>query len=667
MTQREGMPNLLTEPMALTKQADERLRQHWEAGAQVRHAEVVEEADAGAAGRLPEPGHRRRQPTDLGCVAVLLVFLYGLWAIFAAARREGDLAKLTHGFDWKGDICGVDAGVQDKPLLFWCAPGSGTAQQGSLLDGICVDRCPTGAETSSWCPGAARSYDRLGRAHGGRQEVVIGTVRNLTQRADYTTTEALGYCFPKQDLAMMGRIMQETHVSTLSRQVFLACQGAIEGWRFLLAVAAACVVLGYAFLAVLWLCFAKLLYGLVVACHAVLLGGCYAAIRAGLDDEQNFFANYFDPPAARSCAWSCAAVAGIAWALLSLFCCYNRNAIGITIDSVRLTCEVIAKIPTMLLQPFLHSLALVGTALLLLYGLAWVLSTGKVVPDDAPLQEGGLQVQGLQRSIQFTGWQWGCIAYWLFGVVWICETLNALGKFAISHAVVILACFNTTEWFPMLHGYAAGLLFHAGTLALGGFAVSCLKIIVVLLSFIVRQASDDSGVQGMVTRVACCCCLSCVACIERVLTMVNDLIYTDVALRAVGYGEAARHVVRIASSNAGTYVAIKGSAEAVRMLGVATIGGVGTFLSYQVLSSTAIHRQLDSVFANSSSMLATSSVLGTTLAAGVVCCFIATAFMTVFYQTTHTLMYCKLLGVAPAGAHDEEAPPPSSRQVRGKA
>lgn len=40
--------------------------------------------------------------------------------------------------------------------------------------------------------------------------------------------------------------------------------------------------------------------------------------------------------------------------------------------------------------------------------------------------------------------------------------------------------------------------------------------------------------QGAVAQVLCCCCLCTVVCIERVLNMVNDLVYTDVALRSCG-------------------------------------------------------------------------------------------------------------------------------------
>lgn len=195
----------------------------------------------------------------------------------------------------------------------------------------------------------------------------------------------------------------------------------------------------------------------------------------------------------------------------------------------------------------------------------------------------------------------------------------------------------------MINGYFVGLCFHLGTIALGGFIIGCLKILAAFLSFILSQTRDKEGLQGAVAQVLCCCCLCTVMCIERVLSLVNDLVYTDVALRSCGYLEAVDNVVRVAASNPLTYMAIKASAVVMRVVGVSILGGCGTFISYQVLSSSELHRQLDMVFENASTMLVTSNILGTTIAAALVCFYVALAFMMVFYQTTYSLMYCMLL------------------------
>jgi hypothetical protein len=279
------------------------------------------------------------------------------------------------------------------------------------------------------------------------------------------------------------------------------------------------------------------------------------------------------------------------------------------------------------------------------------------------VQKGGIEIAGLQRTIEFSPTQWAHVLYWVFGTVWIFETVNALGQFAISHAVVMFACFDKRECFPLFHGYCVGLTYHLGTLAFGGFIIGCLKVVAALFAYLAKQADDEDGCRSYVARMMCCCCAYCAGCIEQMVSMVNDLVYTDVALRASYYMKAAGNVVQVAASNPATYAAIKGSATAIRVLGVTTIGSAGTFLSYQVLASSTFHRQLDKVFEGASSMLSTSSIIGTTVASGLICFYVATAFMMVFYQTAYTLMYCMLIGaVRPstsASDSDEEKGSPS--------
>jgi len=137
----------------------------------------------------------------------------------------------------------------------------------------------------------------------------------------------------------------------------------------------------------------------------------------------------------------------------------------------------------------------------------------------------------------------------------------------------------------MLQGYISGVFFHAGTFAFGGFVLGCLKIFAAMMALLARQTRDESGAPSFVVRILCCCCAGCTECIEQMLSMVNDLVYTDIALRGSGYVEAAQNVVQIVASSPVVYAAIKGSATFVRVLGVTIIGGGGTYLSYQVLSS----------------------------------------------------------------------------------
>ncbi|CAK9087036.1 unnamed protein product [Durusdinium trenchii] len=584
--------------------------------AALARVEALTGSKSSLGGDVPRLARARRRCTDRCCSVVLFAFLFGMWSVYQHALKEGNLAKLTRGFDWTGAICGVDEAVRDKPFLFWCTPNRNEAF--TLLDGICVSQCPSSDREIFYCPGRALPFQVKQYLDAGheRQEVVIGMRWNITTKRSYPSTEAFGYCFPTRDLAMLRSVTERTYVFGFTKQVVLAGQGAVESWRFLLLVAVACVAMGYVFLFVIWYSFEKLVYSFLALAHVLLIGAAAGFLFVSFYPEHNFFQTYFSPEASRICAWGCAAISLILWMLFSILCCQGREALAVTIDSVTATCEVITEIPTMLLQPLVHSAFVVFTLLLLVYGFAWILSTGKVVPQLEPLGQSGIQIAGVPRSLEFSQLQWVCIVYWIFGAVWIFEILNALSQFAISHAVVVNTIYQDEESFPMLKGYLMGLCFHLGTIALGGFIIGCLKLVAAFLSFILSQTRNTEGIQGAVAQVLCCCCLCTVMCIERVLSMVNDLVYTDVALHSCGYIEAADNVVRVAASNPLTYAAIKASAITMRVVGVSIIGGCGTFLSYQALSSTELHRQLDLVFQDASTMLVTSNILGTTIALG---------------------------------------------------
>lgn len=599
----------------------------------------------------------QRRCTDSPCLLLLLAFLAGLGYIATHAARHGNVAKLTSGIDWRGRICGVDEGVEEQPLLFWCRPGAGDELQ--LLDGVCVSSCPTGTSVR-WCPGEARPYSLENRVVGvgEAKQVVVGThhlkVRNATLQNDYKTVAALGYCFPSDNF-LLQELLQKTHVAGPTKQLFLAAHGAIKSWRFLLGASAVSLLLGYAFLFLLWMCFDKLVYIIAGVVHLMLLLAATGCGYMCVHEEYNFFLHWFHANAARLCAASSAGLLLLLWVLVLLLHIHSKDAVSSTVESVNSTCEAIAELPSLLLQPLLHSTVTVVALVALIYGFIWVLSTGKVIPNFEPVQQGGVKVAGLHRTLEFTAVGWLRVLYWVFGTVWILETMNALGQFAISHAVVSYRHSSLERrgkpCFPVLCGYCVGVFFHMGSLAFAGFVLGALKILAAVLTFLARQARDEAGVRGALARAVCCCCAQCALCLEQALSMVNDLVYTDVALQGSRYLEAAENVVRVAASNPAEYALLKGSATAVRIFGVLVITAASTVLAHQSITNAAFKSLVDErVSPAAAAVLETESLQGTLVAVGIISFQIAMTFMTVFYQTTHTLTYCMLIGDATVGS-----------------
>merc|ERR1719487_938160 len=65
--------------------------------------------------------------------------------------NEGDIRRLSHGFEFKGKLCGVDEGLQGLPYVYYCLK-RGTEDKLALDFPICVMTCPTTGEQDINCP-----------------------------------------------------------------------------------------------------------------------------------------------------------------------------------------------------------------------------------------------------------------------------------------------------------------------------------------------------------------------------------------------------------------------------------------------------------------------------------------------------------------------------------
>merc|ERR1712048_574585 len=113
-------------------------------------------------------------------------------------------------------------------------------------------------------------------------------------------------------------------------------------------------------------------------------------------------------------------------------------------------------------------------------------------------------------------------------------------------------------------------------------------------------------------------------------------------IRGVGYIRACSNVFHMLAAHPETVAIVRGITKTVRLLGTVLIGGTGTYLAHLTLTSKLSNNPLDSLQHSSpeSSVLYSSSILGTTIASALVCFGIAASFMISFDQIMDTLAYC---------------------------
>ena len=105
----------------------------------------------------------KRVPTDVYCILLFCFFWVGMLVIAFYAFAEGTPSRLLHPVDSRGRLCGVDAGVEDKPHLFFfdltaCANIYQTFISSGVtnlsLDTSNLFSCPTPQVCVTECPNA---------------------------------------------------------------------------------------------------------------------------------------------------------------------------------------------------------------------------------------------------------------------------------------------------------------------------------------------------------------------------------------------------------------------------------------------------------------------------------------------------------------------------------
>jgi len=634
---------------------------------------VTRELDLGGGSSASRPP---RTFTDIFCLLIFLGFMGGMVNIFHYSHVNGNIKKITHGFDWAGRICGVDSdnGTVLGDMLFWCADENGDLSQ---PDGICIDKCPTGEE-SHQCPDSMIPFvEPMKDLADGSQEQTVGFTRQFVSRKSYPT-ESYGtaYCLPTGT----SEKAQETFKQILEISPFggyahkvLSFFGSIESNKnILIACFVGAIITGYAFLVLMKVFVQPFVYGVIAGVWVLFAGATiffgYTSIE---EDNYNNPFYYFTEDGATAQKYDMCAclVMLILTGLYTFVVCNAADAIAITVQSVQEATEVLWVMPTLLLQPLVQALLQILNFCILGYGLLWVISLGTVQTNvsfnpynpQSFVEGQGEMLSQLNRSFTWTQNQYYMIFYFIFGLVWMKEIITAWGSFAISHAVVVYKWTEETTMFPLTKGYKNGFLYHMGSLAFGAFIIGVLKVITAIMSYMAKQfKSESNDPVNMASRALLYCCTCCLGCFTKVMELVNEMVYVEIAISGRSYCGASQKVWKRMLTNSIVFATISGITNVVKVLGVIVIGGGGTYMTYTVISGS-LSEQMSEYSGAVANALESDNVFGATVAAAVIWFSIATVFMEVFDRAADSLCYFILY----KKSKDSSYPSPESWEMAG--
>lgn len=566
-----------------------------------------------------------RACTDFLCVIIFGVAVAGLGAILVYAKQNGDMNKISRGYNYDNKLCGV-GDLAAYPYIFYCMEP--ITDIIDVKKPVCLATCPTDESPVQRCAlGAIPAI--------GYPSVPV---------ADRT-------CMPT-GTAMVEKVSTATQGSRLSGYALKIAELPEAGVALTCSILIAFIA-GYLFLLFLDLFAFPLVWGCLLTLIAVpcLIGaylvwiskldgkGFEAIPPTGLTQEQDFHAG-------------CGA-AGLG-ALMALMACCSSHGIEKAVECVQMACEAIFAQSSMLLAPAIEIATKILLMIPLLGGLMLLCSVGEM---HLPADGSGY---GVLRTFTYTPEQWGMIAYYVLMILWLMELVTSTSQFAVAYAV--------QAWYFTAHqgdkkvgaptcgicaGYALAATVHFGTLAFGSFLIATLRFLRMLIATIAEK--EQAGANPIAACIGSIC-VCVVDCFERFLQFINKTAYIETAINGTSFCVAGVEAISIIAKEVSAVAALHGATFILQFAGTGAIAMIGAGLTWVMCSYIPF-------FSAPSSEHHVEDPLFMTGAAGVFSFIIGAAFMNVFDTAADTMLFC--FATEKKNAANEKPAPPVQEEKSG--
>ncbi|CAM1321355.1 SLC44A1 (predicted) [Pycnogonum litorale] len=549
--------------------------------------------------------------TDVFCLAVFITFWAVLIFVAAFAFVVGNPLRLVKGFDSFGNICGMDnrgdnqisskknnqtqifslsgLDMTDKPYVFYF-------DLHNLKDcfKICVKKCPeqnlknmkelvkyeseTGIELCRYDfyfnENLALTYDRSNGNYSACPKFEIFKSKPVLNRCVPTTIKELLY-----------------NVTAYVNSVDILQQGVGDlyaSWKEIVGLSVLALVLSFIMVVLIhylasfisWII--MIVVSVAFIASTALLWWTYVGIKFELDSTP--FEKLLEKSAKNERAFLCySIIATILTVILLLVVCVIRKRVKLVVALFREAGACIKSMPCLLLQPLWTFMAL------LTFFIYWMivmvaLATAEYARRksvslslNTSIDSGANEMidarNGIvDREIELIDFynadpSWVRYMWWfhLLGLIWTSEFILACQQMVIAGAVSYWYFSRNRKEvkYPILMSTYKLIVYHLGSVALGSFIITLVKIPRIILTYLqttLKKYNDNACAK-------CClkCCNCCLWCLEKCIRYLNHNAYTIVAIDGIGFCPAARIAFQALVSNA---------------LRVATINSVGDFILF---------------------------------------------------------------------------------------
>lgn len=400
----------------------------------------------------------KRVITDPCWMAVFWVFVVLMGACVFDGFTNGNISRLTHGADWEGNLCGIDAAVADKPYMMYCgSPDRGVGGfpkyiiQGSTA---CVKSCPVGAnDTQIDC--LMPAYHNFTVYNKGTIKAANGVNMENVETLDMTLTQSVTtqYAYPTEPFG--GRFCLPSKENPELRDLVLngpwghtyrplvAIGGLIDAWPLFLGAAVLASLMGF-----LYVWFLQKFAGCLIFVTMVLttlltlaLGlFFFFAVLQDMDDDTTVYAK-FNPIMSVFMGEEAkvySVITGVVIILISVFmaavAATSLAHIDEMIGLISASCECLSSGGTLMFYPFFQGVVFVAIFVVFFFiGLPLVMSLGSF--DAADIVVNGESVNGLDVVFRRTWLQHKMIIFYSVGCIFLLEFYIQMGHYIVAYTV----------------------------------------------------------------------------------------------------------------------------------------------------------------------------------------------------------------------------------------
>jgi len=504
-----------------------------------------------------------RSCRDVLCCLLFIAFMGGMVAVAAYGIHNGNPTILARGYDYDGNMCGVDKGYEDYKYLYFALPLTG-----HLTETLCLKTCPTSNTSTLAC-----HPNNLTATCAGKKSISPKT-------GDIWIYDSLDFvsrlCIP----AKAASEASEATSAILNANMFEEWISDIKTtWPVIAISVAVAFVIGLFYMVLMRYCSGVLTWLAIIAfivCSAILGWRFFkeaTTLEATITDQTTADESSTIKKTVKSdkiIAYICWAISG--GSAVMVLCLYSRIKLAIAI--LKAAADYVKETMIVFLVP------VVAVIFLAAWFAYWAVTAVYLVSAGDPVQvkNSAFGSFNYDKKLQYY------MIYHLFGLLWFSAFVAAATQFIIASSVCIW-------YFSQGTGQGASgtvrksvfrfFRYHFGSIAFGSLILAIVQLIRIILSYMEAQAKKAGAKESKIAQYAFKCLQCYLACFERFIKFLNKNAYIQIALTGKNFCFAAKDGFMLALGNPLRYSVLYGIAGIFVLFGkvcIAALTGLAAFL-----------------------------------------------------------------------------------------